>query len=190
MTSGTQGGEAPVWLGREAFRQEAFAGGGLWIGRHAVDRDILVFDPAEAAGAGEVIALYSLTQHRTRSFPRAAVADHIRVVTDAETRSRAESEYARRAELRAAHRAEQAAERASRLQEQRQGVLDAHRRYLEALGLAYEGERETGGDHRPGRRTKCHRCGIALDDFVGMVCTLCEGVLCSCGACACTGRPR
>lgn len=168
-----------------AERPEAFTGGGFWIGRHSEDQDLLVFDPSLADASAPIVALYSLSQHRTRSFPRATLLQRIHPVTDELSRARAIQEYGQRATLQAAMEAERAAEQSTRKNRQRDGVLAAHRRYIEDIGLEYQGERETGADHRPGRRTKCHVCGIALDDFVGAVCMICEGVLCSCGVCAC-----
>ena len=67
-------------------------------------------------------------------------------------------------------------------------ALCAHQ--AKALGLEYKGERETEPNHKTGRRTKCHSCGIPLDDFASAVCGICDGVLCSCGACACGSPSR
>jgi hypothetical protein len=178
-------GGTEVWLGKGAGGQGAFGEGGLWIGQHAADQDILVFDPAESDVNASVISLYSLTHHRTRSFPRATVLDRIHPLEDELAFARARKDYEQRATLRAAHEEVMAEERTEQMSRQREPVLAAHRRYIESLGLDYQGERETPANHRPGRRSKCHACGIALDDFAGVVCVICDGVLCSCGACAC-----
>lgn len=188
MSERTSEAEATVWLGEQTERKEAFGRGGLWVGRHAMDDDVLVFDPAESDADAEVITLYSLTQHRTRSFPRATVLARIEAITDQVSRARAKKEYSQRAKRRSNHEAEVAAADTARRSRQREGVLAAHRRYIEALGLEYQGHRDTGADHRPGRRTVCHGCKIVLDDFAGAVCAICSGVLCSCGTCAC-GAP-
>jgi hypothetical protein len=180
MTKRASTAETPVWLGSEAFGD-----GKLWIGQHDTDQDVLIFDPSEADPHAEVLSLYSLTQHRTRRFPRAIVLQRIQALNGDGGLDRAKSDYEQRDALRAAYEAEQAMEAVRSRSRQKEGVLSAHRRYLESLGLPYEGSRETGPDHRPGRRTKCHTCGIVLDDFAGAVCITCDGVLCSCGSCAC-----
>ncbi len=193
MTRRQIGGGTELWLGQETEKHtekrtekhEAFGGGRLWIGQHDGDQDLLVFDPSEADPHADVLSLYSLTQHRIRSFPRATVLTRIPALTDELGRARAKRDYARRASLRITHEQALAAARIERRNRQRSGVIAAHRRYIESLGLEYQGERETPADHRPGRRTKCHACGIALDDFAGAVCGICNRVLCSCGACAC-----
>ncbi|MQA91478.1 MAG: hypothetical protein GEU90_14845 [Gemmatimonas sp.] len=173
----------------EDLTDDDFAGS-FWIGKHSADQDLLVFDPNAVDADGEIIALYSLTQHRARSFRRSTLIERIRIITDAEEHARAKEDYEKRDLLRATHEQELEAARAERLERQRAAVVGAHRRYLEALELPYDGVRETDADHRPGRRTKCHSCGIALDDFARAVCVTCDGVLCSCGACACGRAPR
>lgn len=199
--------DKPVWLGREGGdgapamlgggireqqveRHEAFGGGKLWIGQHTADQDILVFDPAEADPLANILVLYSLTQHRRRSFARATVVQRIPVLTDEIAHVRAKKDYQQRTTLRAAHEQAQTAERAERVDRQRTRVIASHRRYVEALGLAYQGVRQTPADHNPKRRTKCNGCGINLDNFTDAICEICSGVLCSCGACACKQATR
>jgi hypothetical protein len=181
------GGEAEV---QKNERHEAFGGGKLWIGRHTADQDTLVFDPTREDASAQVLALYSLTQHRLRSFPRATVLQRIEVLTDELAHARAKRVYARRTTLRAAHEQARLVSRTEGMKRQRDGVLALHRRYVEALGLTYHEVRDTPADHKAGRRTKCHACGIGLDDFANAVCGICSGVLCSCGACACGNQAR
>lgn len=166
----------------EAETLATFGTDGLWIGRHDADHDLLVFDPAESDPSAPLLSLYSLTQHRARSFTRSTVAARIHPLTDVSDRTRAEEDYARRALLR---EEVLSGERAARMNRVRDGVIAAHRRFMQAMGLDYAGVRDTAPGHKNGRRTKCHACRIALDDFAGTVCVTCDGVLCSCGACAC-----
>jgi hypothetical protein len=188
LSANKSASSATAWLDPENLRHEAFGDGKLWIGQHAGDMDILVFDPSAADANAEVLSLYSLTQHRTRAFPRATVHERIAELTDKAARARAMEEYARRDTLRAAHEQALADEHALRRDRQRDAIIDAHRHHLETLGLDYDGVQETG-ERRSGRVLKCHRCGIVLDDFVGVKCLTCSGVLCSCGACACGKQP-
>lgn len=181
---------ATRWPAQADPSGSAFNGGEIWVGEHSVDRDILVFDPSEADASAARLSFYSLAQHRTRTFPRDTVIRMIQPVTDELGSARARKDYARRAELQRAHLDTLAADRVKRDESQRQGVLDSHRRHLASLGIDYQGVKDTAADRRPGRRTKCHACGIALDDFAGAVCGVCDGVLCSCGACACGGPTR
>jgi hypothetical protein len=182
--------DSPVWLEPGGGGSGAFGGGDLWIGQHAEDLDILVFDPAEADPHADILSLYSLTQHRTRRFPRATVLHRVHELADELGSARARKDYATRAPLRAAHVQTLAAERTARMDRQRDGVVDAHRRYVEQLGVAYQGVRETAEGRRGRQRTKCPSCALALDDFAGKACAACEGVLCSCGACACRSAIR
>jgi hypothetical protein len=178
--------EAPVRMGGDGEeRSQAFGGGELWIGQHEADEDILIFDPAEADPHASVLSLYSLTQHRMRRFPRLTVLERIHRVSGKPARARAKKEYAQRAKLKASYEQVRSGEAVRSRDRQRDGVLAAHRRFIESTGLTYEGVRDTGPDSRRGRRTKCHLCGIALDDFASAVCGICSGVLCSCGACGC-----
>jgi|GEM_PF-3227273 len=167
---------------------EALREGKLWIGQHTADEDILVFDPAESDPGGNYLAFYSLTQYRRRTFPRSVVLEKIVPLADEIGSARAEKDYQRRATLEAEHGARLETADSERAQQQKHAVIEAHRRHLEAHGIEYQGVGETAVDGRKGRRTKCHSCGIALDDFAGTVCSVCHGVLCSCGACGC-GSP-
>jgi hypothetical protein len=162
-----------------------FDGRKLWVGRHEADDDILIFDPAEADADAPILSLYSLTQHRMRRFPRAVVLTRIQTIEDEVARGKAKKDYVRRNSRKEAHEQERTEEAARSRDRQRDAILAQHTRYLASIGLTSEGVRETGGDHKVGRRTKCHACGIALDDFARAVCVICGGVLCSCGACAC-----
>lgn len=163
-----------------------FDGEKLWIGRHAADQDTLVFDPAESAPAAERVSFYSLTQHRTRTFPRAVVLRQIHGLTDDISWHRARHDYDDRASRRQEHSEEAAAAQARVVEHQRQSVVEAHSRYLEGIGAENRGVTPTPAAHRPGRRSKCHVCGIGLDDFASSICVACNGVLCTCGGCACT----
>jgi len=169
-------------------RMETIGVGTLWIGRHASDQDILVLDPSETDAAAEVLSLYSLTEHRTRRFPRNLVLEKIHPLEDELALSRAKKDYARRSTLREAHVEALEAERNQRFEQVRDGVIVQHQTFVETLGLTYKGVVRNGSDPRPARVTKCHTCGIVLDDFVGVSCAICSGLVCSCGGCTC-GKP-
>lgn len=194
MTKTTSSSAA--WMGSVpgseiAGERAAFNDGMLWIGQHASDQDLLVFDPAESDPSADPVAFYSLTQHRQRTFPRSVVRQRIPGLADDISRRRAQHDYENRAALRQQHLDAAAEAQAARMDRQRQNVCDAHRRYVEAIGVEYLGTSPTPATHRPGRRSKCHVCALGLDDFASAVCGVCSGVLCSCGACACrAARPQ
>jgi len=179
---------AEGWLGEQ---DKGFNGGDLWIGRHSVDGDVLVFDPTETDPTASNLSFFSLSQFRRRAFPRGAVEEKIAEITDKRQRSEAKKQYEKWAALKATHEEEQTAARATARTHQRERILEQHQQFLEGRNLPYEGVRDahTEGKKPAGlkrrRRTKCHSCGIALDDFVGAECVVCNGVLCSCGACGC-----
>lgn len=183
---------ADVWLGSGDPGGEAanaFAGGALWVGEHAADGDILVFDPSEASPYAERLSFFSLKQLRTRVFPRAVVTQQIRELADELRSARARQDYGRRAELRQAHESALATARTEVLERQREQVIQRHARYMAARGIEYRGVQTTPADRRPSRRARCHACSTPLDDFSGNLCCACGDVLCSCGACACASRP-
>lgn len=188
MTQETSRASDPVWPDWSIAHVDVSGDGKLWIGEHDGDHDILVFDPEVSDPASETLVLYSLTQHRTRRFPRALVRDRIHALTDDGARARAREDYERRTLLRDDHRQAKEAEQAERLDQVREGMVVAHQRFVENLGLEYQGVVITPDDGRAGRVTRCHVCDIVLDGFVGMTCVLCSAVLCSCGACHC-GKP-
>ncbi len=163
-------------------------GEGLWIGQHAVDRDILIFDSSEADAAAPLLSFYSLSQLRTRTFSRALLGTSIQRVTDDVRCARAKKDYARRDELLAEHEVERETERAARDERQRDLVLELHRKFLAGAGVEYQGVHDEPQTRKRARRSVCHSCRIPLDDFAGVVCGVCDGVLCSCGACGC-GAP-
>lgn len=165
----------------------------LRIGRHSADGDTLVFDPAQPAAGASNVAFFSLTQFRTRAFPPRIVEEMIEEVVDPQQRATAEALYHSWPD----HKAEQdrEAERAKEAStaRRRDHILENHRRFLDALAVPYQGvqdsaTRVTGGS-RKRARSSCARCSTPLDDFLGMRCVACMGILCSCGACGCTA-PR
>lgn len=171
--------------GDAAEAADPFRSGKLWVGEHAADGDILVFDPAESSSADDRVSFYSMTQFRTRVFPRPLVTRQIREVTDDIRSARARQDYNRREELRVTHESELAAARAALVDRQREEAIHRHERYLTGHGIAYQGVQMTTPERKRSKRVKCHACGIPLDDFARSVCGVCKDVLCSCGACAC-----
>jgi hypothetical protein len=165
--------------------------GTLWVGRHSGDRDILVLDPDVASSNPQNVSLYSLTQHRLRTFPRSVMAEKIHALEEAEL-EKAIEEYSSRTSRREVYEDGLRAAEAQRRTRQRNEFVRSHERYLERIGVRDAGVTDTLPGHKNGRRSKCHACGIDLDDFVGLVCGGCSSVLCSCGACACgtAGRKR
>ena len=165
--------------------------GTLWVGRHSGDRDILVLDPEVSSPNPQNVSLYSLTQHRLRTFPRSVMAEKIHALENGEL-EKAIEEYAARLSRRADYEDGLRAAQAQRRTRQRDEIIRSHERYLERIGVRNAGVADTLPGHKNGRRSKCHACGIDLDDFVGLVCGGCSSLLCSCGACACgtTSRRR
>jgi hypothetical protein len=179
-----------AWLGQPEEDGRATRNGRIWVGRHTGDEDILVFDPAESESTAAVIELYSLTQHRARRFPIDTVRQRIEPISDQSAEAQAKKRYARRAELRAAHEESLAVAAEERRSRQRDAVVDAHRRFVDALGLEYQGVKESKPTRAVRTTPKCAACGIALDDFAGASCAICSRMLCSCGACGCGKSAR
>lgn len=163
--------------------------GTLWVGRHSGDRDILVLDPEVSSSNPQNVSLYSLTQHRLRTFPRSVMAERIHALEEAEL-DRAIEEYSSRGARKADYEDELRAAEAKRRTRQRDEIILSHERYLERVGVASSGVTDTLPGHKNGRRSKCHVCGIDLDGFVGLVCSGCSNALCSCGACGCGRTAR
>ena len=175
-------------IGNVAEARAGFNGGKMWIGKHTADGDTLVFDPEVSDGSAANVELFSLTHLRHKRFSREVVAAKIREVTDPAEWASAAEEYGRRLELREGRDKQRAVAQDQAAHRQRQGVIDRHREFMEERGLEYQGVRDTSTGRTAGakrRRTKCHACGIALDDFASSECLACNGVLCSCGACGC-----
>lgn len=176
------------WLGEQ---DKGFNGGNLWIGRHSVDGDILVFDPTLTDPTATNVSFFSLSQFRQRTFPRSVVAEKIVEITDKRQAAKASAQYQEWAARKATHEEEQSVARTTARTHQRDRILEQHQHFLAQRNLPYEGVRDPLPEgKRPAglkrrRRTKCHSCGIALDDFVAAECVVCNGVLCSCGACGC-----
>src|SRR5688572_30338598 len=77
--------------------------GPLWVGRHSGDQDILVLDRETSSFGSANVTLYSLTQHRMRTFPRSVVVEKIHELEEPAEVEKAISEYTARTELKAAH---------------------------------------------------------------------------------------
>lgn len=162
----------------------------MWIGKHSADEDILVFDPEVADAAASNLSFYSLSQFRTRTFPRAIAEQKIQEITDKAARSEAKKRYEQRVALKADHESTQTIAKEARTSRHREHAIEAHRRYLQNLGVEYQGVKDTTGQEIRPRRAKCTVCGIALDNFVGAACAVCSDLLCSCGACGCGNKAR
>ena len=170
-------------------------GGKVWIGRHSADGDTLVYDPSQGESGSSYVSLFSLTQFRPRTFPRRVVEEKIVPVTDASEQAEALERYRSWPSLKAEVERESQTEREAGAGRTRESILAHHKAYLESRGIPYRGVRDSSAAAPAGApakraRTVCGNCGIRLDDFVGVRCEGCSGVLCSCGACACVGTPR
>jgi hypothetical protein len=188
MATSIEGKREDVWFGNVADADAGFNGGRMWIGKHSADGDTLVFDPEVSDPTATNVELFSLTHLRHKRFSREVVSAKIQEITDAAQHASAAEEYRRRIELKEEREKERTVARGAAVERRKQGALDRHREFLEERGIAYEGVRDTSTGKTPGakrRRTKCHACGIALDDFASSECLVCGGVLCSCGACGC-----
>jgi hypothetical protein len=187
------GPTSAVWLGSQTIDAAVDAPdsnqGEVWIGQHSVDADILVYDPSEYPSSPGLVSYFSMTQLRTRTFPRAFAAKTIGEVTDEIRAAQVKRDYQLRAQLSATRETELAGARAASLKVQREEAIQRHERYLASLEIPYKGVRSTPSDQRKSRRTKCGSCGIGLDDFARSLCNVCSEPLCSCGACACK-RPK
>lgn len=162
----------------------------LRIGRHSADGDTLVFDPKQSATDGSNVALFSLTQFRTRAFPQRVVEAQIEEIVDPELRAEAEARYRAWPTLKAERDRELEQAKEASGARRRDLIVENHRRFVEGNEVEYKGvqdssEKVTGGS-RKRARSSCTRCTSTLDDFAGLRCSACGAVLCSCGACACT----
>lgn len=61
-------------------------------------------------------------------------------------------------------------------------VREAHRRFVENLGIPYSG---TSTSSRTRRITHCYNCKNNLDNGIDTECNACLWIVCSCGACGC-----
>ena len=164
--------------------------GKMWIGRHSADQDVLVFDPEVSDPDATNLSFYSLSQFRTRTFPRAVAEQKIAEITEKKARAEAQAQYEQRTERKAARENEKSVAREERTGRHREHAVEAHRRYVTNLGIEYAGVKDTTGQEIRPRRSRCGVCGIAVDNFVGAACLACNDLLCSCGACNCGTKTR
>lgn len=161
----------------------------LRIGRHSADGDTLVFDPAQSAPGASNVALFSLTQFRTRAFPQRVVEAQIEEIVDPVQRAKAEELYRTWPTHKAERDRELEQAKEASGERRREHILENHRRFMEGNAVAYQGVQDSAtkvtGGSRKRARSACSRCTTPLDDFVGLRCVACGAVLCSCGACAC-----
>ena len=167
-----------------------FNHGRMWIGRHSADQNVLVFDPAVSDPTAANLSFYSLSQFRTRTFPRAIAEQKIAEITEKGARDEAAAAYEQRTARKAAHESEQSVAREERTGRHREHAIEAHRRYVTNLGIEYLGVKDTTGQEIRPRRSRCAVCGIGVDNFVGAACMTCNDLLCSCGACNCGTKTR
>ena len=173
-----------------AGKAGGFNSGKMWIGRHSADQDVLVFDPEVSDPDATNLSFYSLSQFRTRTFPRAIAEQKIAEITEKKARAEAQAQYEQRTARKAAHDSEQSVAREGRTGKHREHAVEAHKRYVTNLGIEYLGVKDTTGQEIRPRRSRCGICGIAVDNFVGAACLACNDLLCSCGACNCGTKTR
>jgi hypothetical protein len=184
------GGASPSATDDAPPAAPSFGDGALWFGRHSVDQDVLVFDPAREDPSASNLRFFSLSRFRVRAFPRGIVEELISEITDESLLADARAQYEKRETLEADYRREQEAVKTAALEQRRVELLSRHREYLSAQDLPYEGVQETGVGEMKQRRSKCPACSIPLDNYAGARCLGCNGVLCSCGACSCVRPAR
>jgi pyruvate/2-oxoglutarate dehydrogenase complex dihydrolipoamide acyltransferase (E2) component len=175
---------------KRAGKAGGFNLGKMWIGRHTADQDVLVFDPEVSDANAANLSFYSLSQFRTRSFPRAVAEQKIAEITEKKARAEAQAQYEQRTARKAAHDSEQSVAREGRTGRHREHAVEAHRRFVTNLGIDYAGVKDTTGQEIRPRRSRCASCGIAVDNFVGAACLACNDLICSCGACNCGTKTR
>lgn len=61
-------------------------------------------------------------------------------------------------------------------------IREAHRHFVENLGIPYSG---TSTSSRARRITHCYSCKNNLDNAIDTECNACHWIVCSCGACGC-----
>jgi hypothetical protein len=158
----------------------------LWIGRHAADEDILVFDPALDQPASGNVTFFSLTQFRPRSFAPKVAKERIRGITDAKEFSAAKKTYTRWPELKAKQEGVDSRTRTEALELRRSAMLQRHEAYLASLGELAEIPLTKAG--RPAKRRRiinCLVCQRVLETGMDLSCERCSQSICTCGACAC-----
>jgi hypothetical protein len=157
----------------------------FWIGRHAADEDILVFDPALAQPPSGNVTFFSLTHFRTRSFSPSVAKERIRGITDAKEFSEAKRTYKRWPELKAKQEDVDSRARGAALEQRRSTMVERHEAFLAAIPEPVEPVAKTGRATRRRRITSCLVCGRVLDTGVDLTCDRCSQRVCTCGACAC-----
>lgn len=158
----------------------------FWIGRHADDEDILVFDPALAQPSSGNVTFFSLTQFRTRSFAPKVAKERIRGITDAKEFSAAKRTYTRWPELKAERGNVEDRARTEALELRRSAVLERHEAFLSTLpDLGKEAAGKTGRATKRRRITNCLACHRVLETGMDLKCDRCSQHICTCGACAC-----
>lgn len=158
----------------------------LWIGRHAADEDILVFDPALDQPPSGNVTFFSLTQFRTRSFAPKVAKERIRGITDAKEFSAAKRTYTRWPELKAKQDGVDSRARTEALELRRSAMLQRHEAYLATLPeLAEAAVTKTGRATKRRRITNCLVCQRILETGMDLTCDRCSQRICTCGACAC-----
>jgi hypothetical protein len=61
-------------------------------------------------------------------------------------------------------------------------IREAHRQFIESLGIPYGG---TAAVNQNRRITHCYSCKSHLDNAIDTACNTCQWIVCSCGACGC-----
>lgn len=161
--------------------RSTFTGRQIWIGRHEVDGDLLVFDPERSAANSGNYALFSLTQRRQRVFPISVIREKIVAVGDTAEWEQAFEDYRNarvNADAEANNRKADDAARRQRL------IVDKHRAFLNTRKLPYRGTRPQG-TNRVHRVTHCYSCKSNLNNEQHPECAACGWIICFCGACGC-----
>ena len=158
----------------------------FWIGRHSVDNDTLVFDPATAKSDSKNVVCFSLTQYRVRAFPPAVAGKLIHGITDAKEQAAAKKKYEQWPKLKAEQDDAAPAVRAGVVEQRRDEILERHKAFLATLPVPREPKVVPASKLTKRRRaTTCVMCGRDLDVGLDMNCEVCQQPVCRCGACSC-----
>lgn len=158
----------------------------LWIGRHSVDDDTLVFDPAVAQSSSGNVTFFSLSRLGTRSFTPGSVQQLITGITDPKELSALKKTYKRWPELKVERDEIDSQARSDAMQQRRSTIAERHRDFLAALPTqdASTVGKPTASPKRR-RIANCPVCHRTLDTGMNLECDDCAQRVCTCGACNC-----
>jgi hypothetical protein len=153
---------------------------------------IIVLDKALRCLNAKMVFAYSLRDYQIQKYMRDSIQTDVTIVKGSE-RMRVVSRYERWKETPAAKT--QLSELPELVEEsiaagkqrardvQKLRALEAHKKYINDLGIEYPGVRAASS--KTHRVTYCWKCTSHLDNSVDSECNRCRGIFCYCGACLC-----